>query len=327
MLRRTLVTRAVFLASLATTAATTGAWAQAYPNRPVRLVVPFARGGPTDLITRIVTDKVAAAFGQPMVVENNPGAGGSVGATETARSTADGYSLGVATVSTTAANPAINPKIAYDPITDFTPIVNMAATPYVLAVHPSFPARDFKGFLAELKRNPGKYSFASAGNGTSIHLLMELFKHLSGTFVTHIPYRGSGPAVQDTAAGQVPMILDGLPSTLPFIKSGQLVAIVVAAPARLAALPNVPTFKEVGFEPMNRTGYYGIYGPKGLPRDVVDKVNAAVRKTLEDPGVRKRIEDIGAFVVGGTPEQMGEQIKAEFLVFKRVVAQQKLSLE
>jgi tripartite-type tricarboxylate transporter receptor subunit TctC len=212
----------------------------------VRLVVPFARGGPSDLIARIVADQVAAAFGQPMLVENLPGAGDSVGAAETARAPADGYSLGVATVSTTAANPAINLKRAYDPIADFTPIINITATPYVLAVHRSFPATDFKGFVAELKKNPGKYSFASAGTSTSIHLLMELFKSLTGTFVTYIPYRSSGPAVQDTAAGQVPILLDGLPSTLPFIKSGQLAAIVVAAPGRLAALPSVPTFRGSG---------------------------------------------------------------------------------
>ena len=278
------------------------------------------------MITRIVAERVAAALGQPMLVENRAGTGGSVGATETARAVPDGYSLGVATVSTTAANPAINPAIAYDPIADFTPIINMAATPYVLAVHPSFPAHDFKGFLAELKRNPGKYSFASAGTGTSIHLLMELFKNLTGTFVTHIPYRGSGPAIADTVAGQVPIVLDGLPSTLPFVRSGQLVAIVVASPTRIAALPSVPTFREVGLEPMNRTGYYGIYGPKGLPREVVDKVHAAVKKTLDDPLVKKRIEDIGAVVVGNTPEQFAEQIKAEFTVFKRVVAEQKLKL-
>ena len=324
MLRRTLLIRGASLACAA--AAATGSRAQVWPARPVRLVVPFAPGGPSDIITRIVAERVAAALGQPMLVENRAGTGGSVGATETARAVPDGYSLGVATVSTTAANPAINPAIAYDPIADFTPIINMAATPYVLAVHPSFPARDFKGFLAELKRNPGKYSFASAGTGTSIHLLMELFKNLTGTFVTHIPYRGSGPAIADTVAGQVPIVLDGLPSTLPFVRSGQLVAIVVASPTRIAALPSVPTFREVGLEPMNRTGYYGIYGPKGLPREVVDKVHAAVKKTLDDPLVKKRIDDIGAVVVGNTPEQFAEQIKAELAVFKRVVAEQKLTL-
>jgi tripartite-type tricarboxylate transporter receptor subunit TctC len=194
-------------------------------------------------------------------------------------------------------------------------------------VHPSFPARDYKGFLAELKKNPGKYSFASSGTGGIGHLQMELFKNLSGTFVTHIPYRGAGPALNDTVAGQVPMIFDNLPSALPFIKDGRLIAIVVAAPQRLAQLPNVPTFKEVGLEPVNRMAYYGIYGPKGLSKEIVDKVSSAVKKTLEDPAVKKRIEETGSLIVGNTPEQFAAQIAAEYEVYKQVVKLQKLTLE
>ena len=324
MQRRNLIVTAFAAATLGASA---GAWAQAYPSKPVRLVVPFAPGGTTDIIARVVAEKLNLALGQPVIVENKAGGGGSVGATETARSAPDGYSLGMASVSTTAANPAINPKIAYNPITDFTPLINMAATPNVIAVHPSFPARDYKGFLAELKKNPGKYSFASSGTGGIGHLQMELYKNLTGTFVTHIPYRGAGPALNDTVAGQVPMIFDNMPSALPFIKDGRLIAIVVAAPQRLAQLPNVPTFKEVGLEPVNRMAFYGIYGPKGLPKEVVDKVSTAVKKTLDDPAVKKRIEETGSLVVGNSPAEFAAQIAAEFEVYKKVVALQKLTLE
>jgi tripartite-type tricarboxylate transporter receptor subunit TctC len=314
-------------AALALALAAPLAAAQAYPAKPVRLVVPFAPGGTTDIVARVMAERIQAALGQTLIVENKAGGGGSIGALELIRSAPDGYTLGMATVSTTASNPAINKKIGYDPTADFTPIINIAATPNVIAVHPSFPARDYKSFLAEIKKNPGKYSFASSGAGGIGHLQMELVKSLTGTFITHIPYRGAGPALNDVVAGQVPIIWDNMPSALPFIKDGRLIPIVVMAPQRLVQLPNVPTFKEVGLEPANRMAYYGVLGPKNLPKEIIEKIHAAVKKTAELPEVRKRIEDTGSLLVLNTPDQFAAQIKAEFEVYKTVVEKQNLKLD
>lgn len=319
--KRALLGGLAFLASAAALAQ------QAYPSKPIRLIVPFAAGGTTDIIARVIADPLGRELGQAVVVDNKGGAGGTIGATEAARAKPDGYTLSMATVSTTATNPAISRKFPYHPETDFVPITNIAATPNVIAVNPKFPAKDYLGFVEELRKNPGKYSYASTGTGSITHMLMELYKSMAGVQMTHIPYRGAGPALNDVVANQVSMNLDNLPSSLPFIRDRRLVPIVVAAPQRLAVLPHVPTFKEMGLEPVNRMAYYGIVGPKGVPKEVVNRIHSAVKKVLVDPAVVKHIEDTGSLVIGNTPEQFAEQIKNEFAIYRNVVATQQLTLD
>ncbi len=307
-------------------ATSSAALAQAYPNKPIRLVVPFAPGGSTDVVARVIAPSMGRKLGQTVIIENRPGGGGVTATNEVLRSPPDGYSLAMATPSTTAANPAISTKAPYGPA-DLTAIIDVAATPTVIAVNPSFPAKDYAGFLAELKRKPASYAYASSGMGGISHLQMETFKSLTGVFITHIPYRGAAPALNDAVAGQVQVVMDALPSALPFIKAGKLVPLVVASPERLSDFPDVPTFAEVGLAPMNRMSAFGIVGPKGMPPELVRKINEAVRAALEEPAVRQQIERSGAMVITGSHEQYTAEINSEFALLKRVVAERKLTMD
>lgn len=296
-------------------------------DKPIRLIVPFAPGGTTDIIARIISEPLGKALNTTVVVDNRAGGGGTVGADAIRNAPPDGYTLGVATVSVMATNPAINPKITYNPLTDFIPITNIAATPNVLAVHPSFPAKNMDEFLKVVRAGQGKYTFSSSGTGGIGHLMGEIFKDATKTFITHIPYRGAGPALNDTVAGQVNMIFDNLPSSLPFIQANRLVPIAVAAPKRVASLPNVPTFAELKLEAVNDGAWYGLIAPKGTPEPVIKAVYEATVKVLAQPDVRKRIEGTSSDVIGNTPAQFSAQIKAEYDKYKRVIAARKLTLD
>jgi tripartite-type tricarboxylate transporter receptor subunit TctC len=301
---------------------------QAYPSKqPVRLVVPFAPGGTTDLLARIISVKMSATLGQTVIVENKAGAGGAIGASEVARARPDGYTILMSSVSTMATNPAINLKTPYDPNTDFVHLINVAATPNVIAVHPSFPSQDYKGFVELLRKEPAKHSYASSGAGGIGHLLAELFKSTAKVYITHIPYRGSGPALNDVVAGQVAIVVDNLPTALPFILDKRLIPIVVAAPKRLPQLPNIPTFAEIGLSPVNRMSFLGMSAPKGTPADIADKLNAAVKAALSDVSVKERIEATGAIVIGNSALEYQKQVKDEFEIYKRLVIEQGLKID
>lgn len=315
--------RKLFLAAAAALAAGVAApvQAQEYPTKPIRLIVPFPPGGTTDIVGRLVADKLGAELGQPIVVENRAGAGGSIGSGAIASAAPDGYTLGIATVSTHGINPAIYTNLSFDAIKDFQPITNLAAVPNVMSAHPSVPAEDMASFIALAKQDPGKITYASAGNGSVSHMMGELFKMASGTDLLHVPYRGVGPALNDTLAGQVNVLFDNLPSSLPHIQAGKLRALAVAAPERVAALPDVPTFAEVGLAEVNDSSWFGLVAPAGIPEAVLSKVHKAAVTVLADPVVKERLAQLGAAPVGNSPEEYAKQI-ADTIARNAAIAKQ-----
>lgn len=301
--------------------------AQAYPNKPIKLIVPFAAGGTTDIVARIVANQFGIELGQPIIVENRGGGGGSIGANEVAKSAADGYTLGMATVSTMAVNPAANPKLPYNNMTDFIPITNFAAVPNVLTVHPSVPAQNLKEFIDLLKKNPGKYSFASSGTAGIGHMMGELFMASTGTEMVHIPYKGAGPAVIDVIGGQVPVLFDNLPSSKAHIDAGKMRLLAVAAPKRLSFYPNVPTFTEAGLADVNDRVWYGLVAPAKTPKEIVDKLHAAAVAAVNNPAVREKLAAQGADPVANTPAEFSAQIKVEFDKMKDIVNKKGIKLD
>ena len=289
-----------------------------WPAKPVRIVVPFAAGGTTDILARALAPELQRAFGQPFVVENKPGAGGNNGAAEVAKAPNDGYTLLMGTVGTHAINPALYPKMPYDHQKDFVPVTLVAGVPNVLVVNPALAQRmginDVAGLVKALKANPGRLNMASSGNGTSIHLAGELFKAMTGTFMVHIPYRGSGPALIDLMGGNMDVMFDNLPSAMPHIKAGKLKALAVTSGQRSGALPDLPTVAEAGgptLKGYEASSWFGLLAPAGTPADIVSRVQAETAKALATPALKERLLSQGAIPSGNTPAEFAKFIDAE----------------
>lgn len=302
------------------------ALAQTFPQRPITMVVPFAAGGSTDVVARIIAQKMSEGLGQQVIVENVAGAGGNVGAARVAKGDPDGYQILMGTVATHALNPLMLKRKPYDPAADFAPISLLAVVPNVLIINPSLPAKTVPELVALLKANPGKYNYASSGIGTPLHLSGELFKSLAKVEMQHIPYRGSGPALNDVVAGVVPIQFDNLPSASPFIQAGTLKALGVTTKERTSAFPDVPTIAEAlpGYETYT---WNALFAPKGTPKEIVDRLNAEAVKAVKDPGVGERMKAFSAAVVGSTPEALAEHVKAEIAKWTPVVKEAGVSID
>jgi tripartite-type tricarboxylate transporter receptor subunit TctC len=300
----------VALAAAAALGASGLAQAQSgFPNKPIKLVVAFAPGGGSDLIARLLASKLGDRIGQPVVVENRPGAGGQLGAEYALRQPADGYTLMLAAASYTV-NPSVY-KMRFDAINDMTPIAQLARGPFVIAVNPKLPAKDLKELVALAKKEPGKLSYASAGTGSITHIVTEYFLDTTGAQISHIPYKGTSPALTDTISGQTQVIFGTVGSTLPFVKSGKLRAIAVTTPTRLPALPDVPTVAESGYPSYQVTNWHGIIAPKGLPRDIQLQLNKAINDCMHDPKMEATLAEDGLVPANGTPDDFGKLMASE----------------
>ena len=293
--------------------------AQAWPSKPIKWIVPFAPGGTTDILARTVGDKLAIALGVPVVIENKPGAGGGVGADFTAKAAPDGYTIMGGTISTHAINASLYKDLPYDPVKDFVAITMIARVPNMLVVNPDVPAKNVAELIALMKANPGKYTFASSGNGTSQHLSGELFKAMAGVEMQHIPYKGSPPALQDVVAGQVTMTFDNITTAWPLAKGGKLRALAVTTAKRASIAPDVPTLAESGLTGYEVGSWQGVFAPAGTPPEIVKRLNAEIVKIINQPDVKEKLVSLGAEPVANTSEEFGALVKAEVTKWADVV--------
>jgi tripartite-type tricarboxylate transporter receptor subunit TctC len=297
-----------------------------YPSHAITMIVPFAAGGSTDVIGRLVADGLRAELGQSVVVDNRGGAGGSLGTAAVAKAPPDGYTIGMGTASTLAINPAAYKSLPFNVLMDLAPIGNIAAVPNIMSIHPSVRATNMAEFIALAHSKPGKLSYASPGYGSVGHLLGEQFKLATKTDIQHVPYRGMGPALNDAIAGQVQVIYDNLPTSLPLVQSGKLRALGVSGARRVAALPAVPTFGELGLDDINWMAFFGLIAPKGTPAPVIKTLNAALVRALAKPALRDKLAAQQAEVIGNSPEAFRAEIERELSRMKRATAAARIEL-
>ena len=293
--------------------------AASYPNRPIRLVVPFTPGGSSDVLARSIGHKLSEAWGQPVVIDNVPGAGGAIGADKVAKASADGYTLLMGHIGTLAVNPSLYPKLPYDPIKSFAPVAWVARVPNVLVVHPSVPAKNVAELVALAKAKPGQLNYGSGGNGSAANLATEYFKLQTGTSLLHIPYKGTAPAVSDLLGGQIQVLFTGAPAVIGQVRSGQFRALAVSSPNRLEALPNVPTVAESGYRDFEADQWYGVVAPAGTPADIVSKLNTQINLALATADLKLRFSNEGAIATPDTPAAFGKLIVREIARWKPVI--------
>ncbi len=300
----------------------------AYPTKPIRMVVSFAVGGPTDLVARVIAAKLTEYLGQQVVVENKPGAGGNIGADFVSKAAPDGYIVLMATVSTHASNPLLYKNIPYDPVTGFEPVGQVGITPIILVAHPSVPATDLKSLVALLKANPGKYSYGSSGLGSILHLCGEFFKGVAGVDWVHVPYRGSAPMMNDLVANQIPLAWDGTPSAMPQVEAKAIRVLATGTQKRARQLPDVPTMAELGYPSFDCYTWNAVFAPPKTPDAIVQKLNAALQRAVDDPTTFKRLQEVGIDPTSQqTPAMLAAFVKAELAKWTPIAKASGVSLD